>query len=64
MKKALADGKVDKAIHDYKSAMHAFSERGVELGGVRDDTMLYLVLAGSDLFEPFAWRKLHCVVST
>ncbi|MGZ4787186.1 MAG: DNA polymerase I [Terriglobales bacterium] len=44
LKKALADPKIAKAIHDYKSALHAFTECGVELAGVRDDSMLYSYL--------------------
>jgi DNA polymerase-1 len=44
LKKALADATLPKAIHDYKAAMHAFSEVGVDFVGVRDDTMLYSYL--------------------
>ena len=44
LKKHLADGKVTKAVHDLKSAMHAFREREVELNGFRDDTMLFSYL--------------------
>jgi DNA polymerase-1 len=44
LKRVLADPKISKAIHDYKSAIHAFSECGVELVGVRDDSMLYSYL--------------------
>ena len=44
LKKALADPKVPKAVHDYKATMHAFRECGIDLAGVRDDTMLYSFL--------------------
>lgn len=44
MQEALADSKLPKAIHDSKSAMHAFRECGIELAAVQDDTMLYSYL--------------------
>ena len=44
LKKGLADPKVPKAIHDYKSALHAFTDFGLQLAGVRDDSMLYSYL--------------------
>jgi DNA polymerase-1 len=40
----LADESIPKAIHDYKSAMHAFEEQGLEMRGVRHDSMLYSYL--------------------
>jgi DNA polymerase-1 len=46
VRKTLEDGKLKKSIHDLKTAMHSLAAHGVELAGVRDDTMLY----GSDLF--------------
>jgi len=44
LKAALADDKVAKSIHDYKSALHALRELKVDLAGVRDDSMLYSYL--------------------
>jgi DNA polymerase-1 len=44
LRNALADPKLPKAIHDYKSALHAFTEQKIELDGVRDDTMLFSYL--------------------
>jgi DNA polymerase-1 len=43
-KSALADPAVPKAIHDYKSALHATQPSGVELAGVQHDPMLYSYL--------------------
>ena len=42
--KALADPALPKAVHDYKSAMHALEAAGHALAGVRDDPMLYSYL--------------------
>lgn len=44
LKRSLADANVEKAVHDYKSAIHGFDECGVKLDGVRDETMLYSYL--------------------
>jgi DNA polymerase-1 len=44
MKVAFANAKLPKAIHDYKLALHAFTENGVEFRGLRDDTMLFSYL--------------------
>ena len=44
MRSVLADAAVPKAIHDYKAAIHALSEGGVTLDGVRHDSMLYSYL--------------------
>ena len=44
IKKALADSKTPKAVHDFKSASHVFRECGLELAGVADDPMLYSYL--------------------
>ncbi|HEY7096269.1 MAG TPA: DNA polymerase I [Terriglobales bacterium] len=41
---ALADPAIPKAIHDYKSALHALREEGIELSGVEHDSMLYSYL--------------------
>ena len=40
LRKVLSDLKVPKAIHDYKSAIHALEPRGVHIEGVRDEPML------------------------
>jgi DNA polymerase-1 len=44
LRRALADPNLPKAVHDYKSAMHAFHEHGIELNNLRDDTMLFSYL--------------------
>jgi DNA polymerase-1 len=44
LKRALGDEKVPKAVHDYKAASHALRERGIDLAGVQDDSMLYSYL--------------------
>ncbi len=44
LKCVLADAIIPKAIHDYKSALHAFAEHQLPLAGVGDDTMLYSYL--------------------
>src|SRR6202035_2005284 len=41
---ALTNSATPKAIHDYKSAIHAFAPLGIELQGVRHDSMLYSYL--------------------
>ena len=38
---ALADKALAKTVHDYKSAMHVFAERGATLAGVKHDSVLY-----------------------
>jgi DNA polymerase-1 len=44
LKKALADPKLPKAIHDYKSAMRQLEPRGFALAAVEHDPMLYSYL--------------------
>jgi DNA polymerase I len=41
LQQALADESIPKAVHDYKSAMHVFSQAGLTLSGVHDDPLLY-----------------------
>jgi DNA polymerase I len=41
---ALTNSAAPKAIHDYKSAIHALAPLGIELQGVRHDPMLYSYL--------------------
>jgi DNA polymerase-1 len=36
----LADGKIPKQVHDYKSALHALHPQGMEVAGPIDDVML------------------------
>ena len=40
----LANSTTPKAVHDYKSAIHALAPLGIELQGVRHDPMLYSYL--------------------
>lgn len=44
LKQILADASIPKAVHDSKAAMHLLAASGVELGGLRDDSMLYSYL--------------------
>ena len=41
---ALADSKLPKAIHDYKSALHVFEQQNISLNGMQHDPMLYSYL--------------------
>jgi DNA polymerase-1 len=41
---ALADEKLPKAVHDYKSALHAWEQLGISAGNVDHDPMLYSYL--------------------
>jgi DNA polymerase I len=40
----LADAAIPKAIHDYKTAIHALEQQGITMEGVRHDSMLYSYL--------------------
>jgi len=44
LKSALADASLPKTVHDFKSAVHAFREQGIELAGVQHDPLLYAYL--------------------
>jgi DNA polymerase-1 len=44
LKQLLQDPGIPKAIHDYKAALRELGQRGIELGGVRDDPALYSYL--------------------
>ena len=44
VKSMLEDAATPKVIHDWKSALHDFSHRGIALAGVRHDPMLYSYL--------------------
>jgi DNA polymerase-1 len=44
LQSALSDPAIHKAVHDYKSALHALEPRGVTLAGVSDEPMLYSYL--------------------
>ncbi len=44
VKSLLEDAATPKVIHDWKSALHDFSHRGIALAGVRHDPMLYSYL--------------------
>jgi DNA polymerase-1 len=44
VKNVLEDSAVPKTIHDLKSALHHFSQRGIALAGVKHDPMLYSYL--------------------
>ena len=44
IKELLRDAKVPKAVHDYKAALRELEPRGIELGGVEHDPMLYSYL--------------------
>jgi DNA polymerase-1 len=67
VRKTLEDGKLKKSIHDLKTAMHSLAAHGVELAGVRDDTMLYSYLLdptySSHLLPEVALRRLNIKLS-
>jgi len=44
LREVLSNPAVPKAIHDSKAAIHALAARGIELEGVRDDSMLFSYL--------------------
>jgi len=44
VRERLADGVIPKAVHDYKAAIHVLGPLGVQLRGVRHDSMLYSYL--------------------
>src|SRR5207245_3811894 len=44
LKSALENKDVEKAIHDYKAAIHAFAPHAITLRGVPHDPMLYSYL--------------------
>ncbi len=44
VKSALEDPNLPKTVHDFKLALHHFSEQGIALAGVRHDPMLYSYL--------------------
>ena len=41
LQQALAEESISKTVHDYKSAMHIFSQAGLTLAGVQHDPLLY-----------------------
>jgi DNA polymerase-1 len=41
LRKVLEDGKLPKTVHDTKTAMHALTDRGINLDGVQHDPLLY-----------------------
>jgi DNA polymerase-1 len=44
LRATLTDASVPKTVHDYKAALHAFDALGINLAGVRHDSMLYSYL--------------------
>jgi len=44
LRAALANADLPKAVHDYKTAIHALTPLGIMLAGVRHDSMLYSYL--------------------
>jgi DNA polymerase-1 len=44
LREALADARLPKAIHDWKSAAHAVAAIGIEMRGIQHDSMLYSYL--------------------
>ncbi|HVO80297.1 MAG TPA: DNA polymerase I [Terriglobales bacterium] len=64
---ALADEHLPKALHDYKSAIHALDEQGVPLRGVQHDPMLYSYLLdptySSHRLAEVALRRLNLKLS-
>jgi DNA polymerase I len=67
LKHALADAKLPKALHDWKSATHALEAHGVEIAGIHDEPMLFSYLldptyASHDL-EDVALRRFNLKLS-
>ena len=67
LRAALADKSVAKAIHDYKSAIHALNALGVNLAGVKHDSALYSYLLdptySSHLLADVALRRFNLKLS-
>ncbi len=67
LRAALADKSVAKAVHDYKSAIHALDPLGVNAAGVRHDSMLYSYLLdpthSSHLLSDVALRRFNLKLS-
>jgi len=67
LRSALADPGISKAVHDWKSAAHAFERRGIALSGVRHDPRLYSYLLdptlSSHALEDVALRRLKLKLS-
>jgi DNA polymerase-1 len=67
VKAMLEDAARPKSIHDLKSALHYFSERGIRLAGVKHDPMLYSYLLdptySSHSLAEVALRRLNLKLS-
>jgi len=67
LRAALTDKSVAKAIHDYKSALHALDALGVNLAGVKHDSTLYSYLLdptySSHLLSDVALRRFNLKLS-
>jgi DNA polymerase I len=67
VKAVLEDAARPKTIHDLKSALHYFSERGIRLAGVKHDPMLYSYLLdptySSHSLAEIALRRLNLKLS-
>jgi len=67
VKSMLEDAATPKVIHDWKSALHDFSHRGIALAGVRHDPMLYSYLLNptysSHSLAEVALRKFNLKLS-
>jgi DNA polymerase-1 len=64
---ALADERLPKSVHDYKSAIHVLEEQGITLRGVQHDPMLYSYLLdptySSHRLADVALRRLNLKLS-
>ena len=67
LKKMLADPRVAKTVHDWKSATHALASHGAEIAGVRDEPMLFSYLLdptySSHDLEDVALRRFNLKLS-
>jgi len=67
VKSMLEDAAVPKTVHDLKSALHHFGERGITLAGVKRDPMLYSYLLdptySSHSLPEVALRRLNLKLS-
>jgi len=67
LRAALADASIPKTVHDLKAVLRVMESAGMELGGVRDDVMLYSYLVNPthsshklpDVVARFTNRALH-----
>jgi DNA polymerase-1 len=67
LRAVLVDAAVPKAIHDYKSALHALAPIGISIAGMQHDSMLYSYLLdptySSHILQEVALRRFNLKLS-